>query len=481
MIKIQHDRDRCASDGLFLFGMDEKVLQGLLGDALSRGGDYADLYFEDTVDDGISLFDKEVKTCTHDVDFGLGIRVLKGDKTGFAFTESLSQESMRAAALTAAAIADSPVVRTAPAGFRDLGRGSFYPVADPWENHGLSDKIPFLKNLNDLIFSKDERVIRVVCSLKNENSRIFFVNSLGDSFYDERPLAGVTAQVVMKSGSEVESSTSTRSFRKGFEMMTDALVAEIADEAVEECSFLFGASQPEGGEMPVVLGAGASGILLHEAIGHAFEADFIRKGTSVFAGRLGRKVCDGRINIVDDGTVPGNRGSLNFDDEGVPGQKTCLVSDGVLTSYMHDRISAKFFGTAPTGNGRRQSFRYNPIPRMRCTYMENGSGSVEDIIRSVKRGLFADDFTNGQVQIGEGDFTFFVSTGRMIEDGHLTDKIKNINIIGNGPRALADIKAVSADSRLSDNSWTCGKDQYVPVSCGMPSVLVGTLTVGGVR
>jgi TldD protein len=309
----------------------------------------------------------------------------------------------------------------------------------------------------------------------------FFVNSLGESFYDERPLATLAVKVVMKDGADTESSFSSRSFRKGFEMMTDSLIGEIADQVVSSCSALFGAGQPEGGEMPVVMGAGSSGILLHEAIGHAFEADFIRKGTSIFAGRLGERVCDSHINIVDDATVPGNRGSMDFDDEGVPGQKTYLVRNGILNSYMHDRISAKFFNVPSTGNGRRQNFRYNPIPRMRCTYMENGDCTLEDIIKSVPRGIYVDNFTNGQVKIGEGDFTFFVSNGRMIEGGRLAKHVKNINIIGNGPKALADITMTASDASISDFAWTCGKDQYVPVSCGMPSVLVRKLTVGGVR
>ncbi|MFB0974109.1 MAG: TldD/PmbA family protein, partial [Bacteroidales bacterium] len=344
----------------------------LLADALSRGGDYADLFFEYMVDDGITLSDNEVNSASHDVDFGLGIRVLKGDKTGYAYTEALTPEAMRNAAMTAAAIADSPSGSVRPAAFRSLECDSRYPVADSWNDHGAGDRKPYLEKLNAAIFAKDSRVVKVLARIASEDTRIFFANSLGDSFYDERPLASCVVQVVMKQGTEVESSVATRSFRTGFEMLNDALIDEMAEEAVSTCKILFEASQPQGGEMPVVMGAGSSGILLHEAIGHAFEADFIRKGTSVFAGRMGEKVCDSRISIVDDATILHNRGALNFDDEGVPGQKTYLVKDGVLSSYLHDRISAKFFGVPSTGNGRRQNFRYNPIPRMRCTYMENG-------------------------------------------------------------------------------------------------------------
>lgn len=220
--------------------------------------------------------------------------------------------------------------------------------------------------------------------------------------------------------------------------------------------------------------------MLHEAIGHTFEADFNRKNVSIFADQLNKKVCNEHINVVDDGTIPFNRGSVNFDDEGAEGQKTYLIKDGVLTSYLHDRISAKHYGVEPTGNGRRESFRNMPIPRMRATYMEAGNVSESDIISSVKKGIFVDNFTNGQVQIGAGDFTFFVKSGYMIEDGKLTQPIKDINIIGNGPKALADITMVATNAKIDNGTWTCGKDgQSCPVTCGMPSALVSKLTVGG--
>jgi TldD protein len=231
--------------------------------------------------------------------------------------------------------------------------------------------------------------------------------------------------------------------------------------------------------MPVVMGAGASGILLHEAMGHAFEADFNRKGTSIFSDKMGRRICAEGIQIIDDGTLKGNRGALDFDDEGVPAQKTYMVEDGILTSYLHDRISARHYGVSPTGNGRRESFRYAPIPRMRATYMESGSARPEDIIASVPKGVYVDEFSNGQVKIGEGDFTFFVKSGFLIENGRLTAPVKDINIIGNGPEALRDLVAVGDDLVIDRGAWTCGKEQSVPVSCGIPTVLIRNLTVGG--
>ncbi|MDR2764530.1 MAG: TldD/PmbA family protein, partial [Tannerella sp.] len=243
---------------------------------------------------------------------------------------------------------------------------------------------------------------------------------------------------------------------------------------------LFRSVQPRGGEMPVVMGAGGSGILLHEAIGHAFEADFNRKHISIFSDKLNQVVCAKHISVVDDGTIPFNRGSVNVDDEGVAGQKTYIVHNGVLTGYLHDRISAQHYGVAPTGNGRRESFRMTPVPRMRATYMEAGDCSEEEIIAAVKKGVYASGFTNGQVQIGAGDFTFFVKNGYLIENGKLTQPIKDINIIGNGPQALADITLTGNNCRIDNGTWTCGKDgQSCPVTCGMPSVLVNKLTVGG--
>jgi TldD protein len=256
----------------------------------------------------------------------------------------------------------------------------------------------------------------------------------------------------MQENGVYENGSASRAFRTGFEFLTDDLVEEIAKETVDRTSIMFKAKKPKGGEMPVVLGAGGSGIFLHEAIGHAFEADFNRKGISIFSDQLHKKICGDFINVIDDGTIPLNRGSVNIDDEGAEGQKTYIVREGILTSYLHDRISSKYYGVQPTGNGRRESFRNVPIPRMRATYMENSNSTEEEMIASIKKGVFVDTFTNGQVQIGAGDFTFFVKTGYLIENGKLTQPIRDINIIGNGPRALADITMVSSNYRMDNGT-----------------------------
>ena len=353
-------------------------------------------------------------------------------------------------------------------------------AAIDWRQTSADAFVPVLQAIESRIRAKDSRVHKVIASLAWQVSEILMYNSLGETIRDTRPIGSVVVTTVFVQDGKSEISNASRSFSTGAEMITDTLLDELVEQAVRGIDERFEARRPKGGKMPVVMGAGASGILLHEAMGHAFEADFNRKGQSIFSGKMGKSVARKGINIVDDGTIAGNRGFCRWDDEGTPGQKTYMVEDGILRSYLHDRISAKFFGVAPTGNGRRESFRYNPIPRMRCTYMESGAdGTLEDIISSVKKGIFVDQFSNGQVKIGEGDFTFYVKSGCLIENGRLSMPVKDINIVGNGPRALADIVAVAGDLKIDDGTWTCGKEQSVPVSCGIPSVLVKQLTVGG--
>jgi TldD protein len=287
---------------------------------------------------------------------------------------------------------------------------------------------------------------------------------------------------IMEDNGRIENFFVGRSLRKGSEFLTNELVDELSEEAVKKTSLLFAATKPKGGEMEVVVGAGDSGILLHEAMGHAFEADFNRKNLSIFSDKMGKKVAENFVTIIDDGTVPGMRGTINCDDEGNPSAKTSLVSNGILTSYLHDRISAKFYNVAPTGNGRREDFRNIPIPRMRTTYMESGPHKREEIIASVKNGVYVESFSNGEVNIGQGDFTFFVKYGSVIENGKLTRPVKDFNIIGNGPQALADIEMVADDLLLSNGVWTCGKNgQGAPVSMGIPTVKIKKLTVGGIN
>ena len=462
------------------FGVSEADLKKVLAAALEKGGDYADLFFEHTITNSIRLMDGAVNNSYSNIDYGVGVRVLIGDQSGYAYVENITLEDMLKAARTAARIASANKGNKPLNLTEKVLKKNYYTVASPWEEVSLKDKMPYLQKLNDKVFALDNRVRKVQASLSDNTTHVLFCNSEGVTYYDYRPMVSYMAFCIMEENGRMENNYATRSYRKGFEFMTDDIIEVIAREVVDNTAIMFKAIKPKGGELPVVMASGGSGILLHEAIGHAFEADFNRKNVSIFADQLNKKVCNAHISVVDDGTIPFNRGSVNFDDEGIEGQKTYIVKDGVLTSYLHDRISSKHYGVAPTGNGRRDTFRNVPIPRMRATYMEAGDMKEEDIISTVKNGIYAQQFTNGQVQIGAGDFTFFVKFGYMIEDGKLTQPIKDINIIGNGPKALADITMVASNDQIDNGTWTCGKDgQSCPVTCGMPSALVSKLTVGG--
>ena len=475
-----------------VFSVTLRQLENLAAEGLKTGGDYCDLFFENTSQNTLVLRDGSVSSGGTLVDFGVGIRVLKGDKTGYAYSESTDQASMLAAARAAASIsrgsagiqlAEGREDKSTSQACRYFGRpnpaADRYPAKEDWRECSQSRFLPAMERIDSEIRRRESSTEKVMVIFSSQMRDLLMFNSFEELKYDTHPMGSISVSAVFCRGDRRETGTSSRSFSMGAEMIDDALIEELISEAIENVDESFEARRPKGGKMPVVMAAGASGILLHEAMGHAFEADFNRKGQSIFADKLGKRVCPKGITIVDDATIRGNRGSLNFDDEGVPGQYTAMVEDGVLTSYLHDRISADYYGVKPTGNGRRESFRYNPIPRMRATYMESGDATAENLVASVKKGIFVDKFANGQVKIGEGDFTFYVKNGFLIENGRLTMPVKDINIIGNGPQALQDILGVADDLKIDNGTWTCGKEQSVPVSCGMPTVLVRELTVGG--
>ena len=461
-----------------IFKVTPEQMRTVTETALSRGGDYCDLYFEYTTYFNLLLKDGEVSSGGFHTDFGVGIRVIKGERTGYAYSENTEMSDMLKAANAASAIALSNGTprRYLPVTERNI---DVYPAVRNWRVASASAFVPFLKSLEKKVFAKDSRIIKVIARLSDSVSDVMMYNSLGELTCDTRPMGSVTVTAIFEQNGKTENKSASRSFRIGAEFITEALADELAADTVKDIDARFEAVRPKGGQMSIVMGAGASGILLHEAMGHAFEADFNRKGQSIFSDKMGQQVCPKGVNVVDDGTVMFNRGSGNYDDEGVAGQKTYMIEDGVLTSYLHDRISAAWYGVESTGNGRRENFRYNPIPRMRATYMESGNADPEGIIASVKSGVYVDEFSNGQVKIGEGDFTFYVKSGYLIENGRLTTPVKDINVIGNGPQALADILAVGNDLKIDNGTWTCGKEQSVPVSCGMPTVLISSLTVGG--
>ena len=493
---------------LNLFRVKESDLEKHIALALGQGADFADLYFEYTSYSNLLLKDSQVTSGGCHEDYGTGVRVLCGERTGYAYCETTQGGDIRAAVKAACAIcasgqglgqgayrvpsesgykscnASEQGGRACEGRAETAGEGQLYGMAEDWEKCSRERMIALLKGAEAKLRAREPRTEKVIAQISDSVSRIMMYNSLGELTAETRPMGNITLSAVF-SGRDAAGKPSTisksasRSFRMGAEMLSDSTVDSLVEEVLRGLDARFEAIRPKGGRMSVVMGAGASGILLHEAMGHSFEADFNRKGQSIFSDKMGQRVCPKGISIVDDGTIPGNRGACYLDDEGVRGQKTYMVEDGVLTSYLHDRISAAHYGVAPTGNGRRESFRYNPLPRMRTTYMENGTADPSEIISSVKKGIYVDEFSNGQVQIGEGDFTFFVNSGYLIENGRLTAPVKDINVIGNGPRALEDIRLVGRDLRLSDSAWTCGKGQSVPVSVGTPTVLIENLTVGG--
>ncbi len=468
------------------FSIDESSLQKVIDCGRKLGCDYIDIYLEHSSFTSVSILPEGENRAAQNVDYGAGVRCVCGDKSGYAYTEQISPADLLAAVQQASAIARTVVHDGSPRAPYRVGNQPHAPQTYPTEGFPfqpdgghIGGMVRYLQDMRTALLDADSDIVRVSGSIRHQVKRIAIINSLGTLVEEARPMSSVSISAVITRDGATESTGVSRSYRLPLSMLTDTLHDEIVEQTLNKLHFALKARQPQGGEMPVVMGAGASGILLHEAIGHAFEADFVRRGESIFSDRLGQQICLPDITVVDSGIDPEMRGSIHFDDEGTPSQCTKIVTEGRLTSFLHDRISAHHFGIESTGNGRRESFRSMPLPRMRNTYMLNGTCHEQDLIADVKRGIYVTDFSNGQVQIGAGDYSFFVKGGYLIEDGHLTQPVKDINIIGNGPQTLADIKAVADNLRIDPSLWMCGKEgQGCPVSCGMPSVLVSKLTVG---
>jgi len=477
---LESPKDLTLNDYYQRFGVDEKIIREVMAEALSKGGDYCDLYFQHSMVNYIGLEDKSVNRAYSIINFGVGIRVLKGDQTGYTFTEEITPKAMKNAARTAANIAGSSK-KVDPIPFKTHDHPNYYAIKTPWEKVSIDTKIPYLQKINDKVFAADKRIIKSNIWFDDETSYVLFANSEGRVTFDCQPQSSISVSCTAEQDGKKESGYFDLAGRRGIEFFTPDNIDKLASESVRRTVSLFDAVKPKGGEMEVVLAAGSSGILLHEAIGHGMEADFNRKDISIFSNKMGKKVANKNVTIVDNGTNPNIRGSINIDDEGNDSQETIMVENGLMASYLHDRISAKHYGLKPTGNGRRESFRHHPMPRMRNTYMLNGPNTKDEIIASTKKGLYAVSFTNGQVNIGGGDFTFYVKSGYLIEDGKLTKPVKDINIIGNGPDVLGKITMVGNDLKMAEGGWTCGKNgQGVPVSQGLPTVKVSSITVGGV-
>ncbi|HEY8493252.1 MAG TPA: metalloprotease TldD [Myxococcota bacterium] len=465
------------------FGVDEHALARVLGSALARRVDGADLFFEYGVQDSVSLEEGIVKTGERHVEQGVGVRVLAGERQGYAHSDDITVESLELAAATARAISEaggeprSVAVRATPPA-RDL-----YPVASDPTGVPVADKVRLLEEIDRYARARDPRIVQVMASVVAQQRHVLVATSEGLSVGDLRPLVRLNVQVIAQdaSGRRREIGYQGVGGRYELERLLDPSAwRPLVDEAVRIALLNLEAVPCPAGTMDVVLGPGWPGILLHEAVGHGLEGDFNRKKTSAFADRLGQRVAAPGVTVVDDGTLPGRRGSLNVDDEGTPTQRTVLIEDGVLVGYLQDRLNARLMGMAPTGNGRRESYAHLPMPRMTNTFMLAGSDDPEEIIRSVSRGLYAVSFGGGQVDITSGKFVFSASEAYRIENGRIGAPVKGATLIGNGPDVLMRVSRIGHDLALDRGVGTCGKDgQSVPVGVGLPTIRVDGLTVGG--
>ncbi|RMH41470.1 MAG: metalloprotease TldD [Deltaproteobacteria bacterium] len=463
--------------------IDARIAEKLLAIALRDGGDYADLYFEYRIGADYVLEDERIKTVGRGVSVGLGVRVVKGDATGYAYTEDLSFDRMAQAARTAGQIA-------AGGGSHRTFRIEAFAVPNRYSVQSLSleappaDKLALLRAADRAARAYDPRIVKVDVSFVEQLKEILVVTSDGRMTRDVLPMVRFGVHTVAEEGSKRQSGRSGGGGRYGLEYFDapNHTPEWHGREAARIAIAMLDARDAPAGEFEVVLGPADSGILLHEAVGHGLEADFNRKKTSNYSDAIGQQVASPLCTVVDDGTIDHARGSINVDDEGNASRSNVLIENGVLVGYMHDRISARHFGVDPTGNGRRQSFRHMPLPRMTNTSLLPGEHSPEEILRSVKFGVYAKRFSGGQVNISNGDFVFSLTEGYLIEDGRLTAPLKGVNLIGNGPDALRKVTMVGNDYELSDGMWTCGKDgQSVPVGVGTPTVKISKITVGGTQ
>ncbi|MDP3276298.1 MAG: metallopeptidase TldD-related protein [Deltaproteobacteria bacterium] len=462
------------------YELDRARCRKLLETALSKGGDTADVYAEFAVGGSMVLDEGIVKSASRGVSLGVGVRVRKGDAAGYAYTEDLSWEALVRAAETAAQIATGNPV--APQDVTERSVPSRYNVKVPSLLVSGFEKRELLLQADRAARAADPRITRVEASLNESYREVLMATSVGIFARDIQPMIRFGVRAIAEENGKRQSGSSGGGGRMGLEYFSHPgkSPVEHAQEAVRSALAMLDAREAPAGEMDVVLAPGDSGVLLHEAVGHGLEADFNRKGVSNYSGRVGSMVASELCTIVDDGDVPFNRGAVNVDDEGnVPACAT-LIEKGVLRGYMHDAHSAKHFGVAPTGNGRRESFRSVPMPRMTTTMLLAGPHDPEEIVKSVKKGVFARKFGGGQVDIASGDFVFSISEAYLIEDGKITAPLKDVNLIGNGPDALGKVTMLGTDLAISDGIWTCGKDgQSVPVGVACPTIKISGMTVGG--
>jgi len=461
------------------YGLDAGALSGVFGHILSHHVDYADLYFQYSRGESWSLEEGIVKSGSFNIDQGVGVRAVSGDKTAFAYSDDISMPALRSAADATRAIARQGAQARTQVARRNSARELYLPH-DPIASLDAPSKVALLERLEGFARAIDPRVKQVMASLAGEYEVVLVARSDGAMGADVRPLVRVSLQVIVEEDGRREQGSAGGGGRFDYAYFTDEVLRDYACKAVDQALVNLRAKPAPAGTMTVVLGPGWPGVLLHEAIGHGLEGDFNRKGTSAFTGRIGERVAAPGVTVVDDGTLAHRRGSLNIDDEGNPTQCTVLIEDGVLKGYIQDAMNARLMGVAVTGNGRRESFAHTPMPRMTNTYMLSGDKDPQEIIASVKRGLYAVNFGGGQVDIVSGKFVFSASEAYMIEDGKITYPVKGATLIGNGPDALTRVSMIGNDMSLDTGVGTCGKEgQSVPVGVGQPTLRIDGLTVGG--
>ena len=464
------------------FGLTSSVLERLLGSELAGRVDHADLYLEYRISEDLTLEEGAVKKASRHVSQGAGIRAQSGERTGYAHTDDLALPNLEEAARQARAIADqagaSAVVAVGTGRPHDL-----YTLAEPPVTAALDRKLALLGQVDKAARAADPRVKQVIASLGSEDVVVLIATPSGWTVGDVRPLTRLNVTVIVEETGRRE----IGSYGGGGRVPLDFFLEgerwrRFTSEAVRQATVKLSAVEAPAGEMTVVLGPGWPGILLHEAVGHGLEGDFNRKKTSAFSGRIGQKVASELVTVIDDGTIANRRGSLNVDDEGVPTRRNVLIENGVLVGYMQDRLNARLMGVEPTGNGRRESYAHQPMPRMTNTFMLSGSDDPAEILRSVPRGLYAVNFGGGQVDITSGKFVFSASEAYLIENGKVTRPVKGATLIGNGPDALTRVSRVGNDLKMDEGVGTCGKDgQSVPVGVGLPTIRIDGITVGGTQ
>ena len=461
-------------------GLEVHDIENTLDHVMSPSIDQADLYFQSAHAESWVLEDQIVKEGSHSINQGVGIRAISGEKTGFAYSDEIVLS-----ALTQAATAARSIAKHGKNGEQKILTKTNSPVLysneDPLDSIPTEDKVNFLKELDQAARKKDPRIKQVMIGLTGSQSTILIANSDGMLCGDIRPLVRLNINIIVEENGRIEKGGSGGGGRFGYEyFLKDGMAMSYIDEALEQALLNLKAEAAPAGSMPVVLGPGWPGILLHEAIGHGLEGDFNRKETSAFSGRIGERVAEDDVTVVDDGTIENRRGSLNIDDEGTPTLSTTLIERGILKGYMQDKHNARLMGVQPTGNGRRESYAHLPMPRMTNTYMLGGECDPKEIIASVDKGLYAVQFGGGQVDITNGKFVFNASQAYKIENGKVTTPVKGATIIGNGPDVLTRVSMVGNDMALDSGIGTCGKDgQSVPVGVGQPTIKIDDITVGG--